>query len=222
VAPERPELIVADARAWRTWLSRHPDSDGVRLVLAKKGTIDPTSLTHRDALEEALCFGWIDGQAGPRDDATWRVLFTPRRRRSMWSKRNVELAERLMAEGRMDPSGIAELERARADGRYQAAYAGPATIEVPGDLAAALEANPKAHAVFQNLSRQNRYAILYRVTTARRETTRARRIEQSAVRLRSAPQRIRRRTANSARKPDLLIQDLRKLFRKVRGQLSAA
>jgi uncharacterized protein YdeI (YjbR/CyaY-like superfamily) len=178
VALERPELIVADARAWRTWLSEHRDSDGVRLVLAKKGTVEPTSLTHREALEEALCFGWIDGQAGTRDEATWRVLFTPRRPRSMWSKRNVELAERLMAGGRLDPAGIAELELARADGRYKAAYAGPATIEVPADLAAALGANPKARAMFQNLSRQNRYAILYRVTTAKREETRARRVEQ--------------------------------------------
>lgn len=178
VALERPELIVADARAWRTWLSEHRDSDGVRLVLAKKGTVEPTSLTHREALEEALCFGWIDGQAGTRDEATWHVLFTPRRPRSMWSKRNVELAERLMAGGRLDPAGIAELELARADGRYKAAYAGPATIEVPADLAAALGANPKARAMFQNLSRQNRYAILYRVTTAKREETRARRVEQ--------------------------------------------
>jgi uncharacterized protein YdeI (YjbR/CyaY-like superfamily) len=178
VAPERPELIVADARAWRTWLSEHRDSDGVRLVLAKKGTVEPTSLTHREALEEALCFGWIDGQAGTRDETTWCVLFTPRRPRSIWSKRNVELAERLLAEGRMDPVGIAELERARSDGRYRAAYAGSATIEVPADLAAALEANPKALAMFQNLNRQNRYAVLYRVTTARRKETRARRVAQ--------------------------------------------
>lgn len=160
------------------WLSEHRDSDGVRLVLAKKGALEPTSLTHREALEEALCFGWIDGQAGPRDESTWRVLFTPRRRRSMWSKRNVQLVERLMAEGRMDPAGITELERALADGRYQVAYAGSAAIEVPADLAAALEANPKARAMFQNLNRQNRYAILYRVTTARRQETRARRLEQ--------------------------------------------
>jgi uncharacterized protein YdeI (YjbR/CyaY-like superfamily) len=178
VALERPELVVADSRAWRVWLSEHRDSDGVRLVLAKKGTREPTSLTHREALEEALCFGWIDGQAGPRDEATWRVLFTPRRRTSTWSKRNVQLVERLMADGRMDPAGITELERARADGRYQDAYAGSATIEVPADLAAALEANPRALATFENLNRQNRYAILYRVTTARRQETRTRRVEQ--------------------------------------------
>ncbi len=178
VATKRPELIVADARAWRAWLSGHRDSDGVRLVLAKSGTVEPTSLTHREALEEALCFGWIDGQAGARDEKTWRVLFTPRRPRSLWSKRNVELAARLLAEGRMDPAGIAEIERAQADGRHKDAYAGSATIEVPADLAAALEASPKALVMFQKLNRQNRYAILYRVSTVRREETRARRIAQ--------------------------------------------
>jgi uncharacterized protein YdeI (YjbR/CyaY-like superfamily) len=178
VARERPELIVADAPAWRSWLSDHRESDGVRLVLAKKGSVQPTSLTHREALEEALCFGWIDGQARSRDERTWSVLFTPRRPRSMWSKRNVEIAERLRAEGRLDPTGIAELERARADGRYETAYAGPASIEIPADLTAALDANPKAAAMFQNLNGQNRYAVLYRVTTARREETRARRVTQ--------------------------------------------
>jgi uncharacterized protein YdeI (YjbR/CyaY-like superfamily) len=149
----------------------------VRLVLAKKGTVDPTSLTHALALEEALCFGWIDGKAGPRDGATWLVLFTPRRARSMWSKRNVGLVERLAAEGRMDAAGRAEIERAKADGRYQAAYGGSKAIEVPPDLAAALEKKPKAKAMFEKLSRLNRYAILYRTTTAKREETRARRIE---------------------------------------------
>lgn len=178
MAPERPELTVKDAKAWRSWLSRHRDSDGVQLVLAKKGSVGPTSLRHREALEEALCHGWIDGQASPRDAATWRVLFTPRRPRSMWSKRNVEIAERLIAEGRMDATGMAELERARRDGRLQAAYAGSATIEVPADLVVALEAKPEAKAMFDKLNRQNRYAILYRVTTAKREETRARRIEK--------------------------------------------
>lgn len=175
---ERPELLVADVRAWRLWLGEHRESDGVRLVLAKKGTVEPTSLTHRDALEEALCFGWIDGQAATRDEKTWSVLFTPRRRRSLWSKRNIELAERLLTEGRMDPAGIAELERARSDGRYDAAYAGSAAIEVPADLAAALAARPAAAATFERLNRQSRYAILYRLATARREDTRARRLEK--------------------------------------------
>ena len=169
---------MADAKAWRKWLSDHRESDGVRLVLAKKGAGGPTTLVHREALDEALCFGWIDGQAASRDERTWRVLFTPRRRRSLWSKRNVGHAERLLAEGRMDPAGIAELERAKADGRYQVAYSGAATIEVPPDLAAALKATPKASAMFKKLNSQNRYAILYRIATARREETKAKRIKE--------------------------------------------
>jgi uncharacterized protein YdeI (YjbR/CyaY-like superfamily) len=147
-------------------------------VLAKKGTTEPTSLTYDEALIEALCHGWIDGQSRRRDEATYRQRFTPRRRRSQWSKRNVGIAERLLAEGKMHAAGIAEIERAKADGRWDAAYSGAATIEVPADLAAALDAEPRAKAFFAELTGQNRYAILYRVTTARRAQTRARRIEE--------------------------------------------
>ena len=147
-------------------------------MLAKKGTTDPTSLSYDRALEEALCYGWIDGQAGRRDEATYKQRFTPRRRRSPWSKRNVDRAERLLAEGRMHPPGIAEMERAKADGRWEDAYGGSAEIEVPSELVAALAANPKARAMFENLSRQNRYAILYRLKTAKRADTRAWRLEQ--------------------------------------------
>ncbi len=173
------ELIVGDAAAWRAWLAaHHGEVDGVWLVLAKKGTTEPTTVTHDQALEEALCFGWIDGQARGRDAATSLQRFTPRRRRSSWSKRNVGIAERLIAEGRMQPAGIAEVERAKTDGRWEAAYAGPATIEVPPDLAAALAAEPRAQAMFEILTSQNRYSVLYRVTTAKRAETRARRIEQ--------------------------------------------
>lgn len=176
---EPPELIVRDAEAWRTWLVRHhADPAGVWLVLAKKGTEKPTSLTHDQALEEALCHGWIDGQAGRRDDTTYRQRFTPRRKRSAWSKRNTSIAERLEEEGRMHPAGRAEVERARADGRWDAAYAGPASIEVPPDLTEALAAEPKAQAMFEALNSQNRYAVLYRVATAKRAETRARKIEQ--------------------------------------------
>ena len=181
---EPPELIVADASAWRRWLGRnHGDEGGVWLVLAKKGTTEPTSLTYDEALEEALCHGWIDGQVRRRDDATYRQRFTPRRRRSPWSKRNVGLAERLHAEGRLHPAGIAEVERAKADGRWEAAYAGPASIEVPEDLAAALEAEPRAQELFGRLTSRNRYAILYRVTTAKRPDTRAKRIAESVAML---------------------------------------
>ena len=117
-----PELIVSDARAWREWLGRHHgDPRGVRLVLAKKGATTPTSLTHGEALLEALAHGWIDAQADRRDDVTWIVRFTPRRKHSPWSKRNTLIVERLLKEGRMHPAGIAEVERANRDGRWQAA-----------------------------------------------------------------------------------------------------
>lgn len=179
VAVELPELAVPDAGAWREWLGgHHVESLGVWLVLAKKGTSRPTSLTYEQALEEALCYGWIDGQVGRRDEATYRQRFTPRRRRSAWSKRNVTIAERLLAEGRMHAAGIEEVERARADGRWQSAYAGSAGIEVPPDLVEALTAEPEAQAMFERLSRQNRYAILYRIATAKRADTRARRIQR--------------------------------------------
>jgi uncharacterized protein YdeI (YjbR/CyaY-like superfamily) len=179
VPVELPELVVPDMGAWREWLGRsHDDAPGVWLVLAKKGTSRPTSLTYEQALEEALCHGWIDGQVGRRDEATYRQRFTPRRRRSAWSQRNVTIAERLLAEGRMHAAGIEEVERAKADGRWQIAYAGSAGSEVPPDLVQALAGEPKAQAMFERLSRQNRYAILYRIATAKRADTRARRIRQ--------------------------------------------
>ena len=175
---EPPELVVRDTAAWRRWLgAHHAQPDGVWLVLAKKGTTKPTSLTYDQALEEALCYGWIDGQAARRDEATYRQRFTPRRQRSPWSKRNTERAERLLAEGRMHPAGIAEMDRAKADGRWAAAYPGSQEIEVPPKLAAALSADPAALATFEALSSQNRYAILYRLRTAKRADTRARLLE---------------------------------------------
>jgi uncharacterized protein YdeI (YjbR/CyaY-like superfamily) len=160
--------VVPDARAWRAWLERNnADRAGVMLVLAKKGTTSPTSLTYDQALEEAICYGWIDGQVRRRDERTYFQRFTARRSRSRWSKRNTTLAERLISEGRMQASGIAEVERAKADGRWEAAYAGPATARVPDDLAAALAAEPKA---------KNRYAILHRIEAVKRPETRARKI----------------------------------------------
>jgi uncharacterized protein YdeI (YjbR/CyaY-like superfamily) len=179
MADELAELIVRDAAAWRDWLGEnHADPAGVWLVLAKKGTEKPTSLTYDQALEEALCHGWIDGQTRRRDDATYKQRFTPRRKRSAWSRRNTGIAERLQTEGRMHPAGRAEVERAKADGRWEDAYAGPATMKVPPDLTEALAAEPKAQAMFETLSSQNRYAILYRVGTAKRADTRARRIRE--------------------------------------------
>jgi uncharacterized protein YdeI (YjbR/CyaY-like superfamily) len=172
-----PELLVADADAWRLWLAdNHATSGGVRLVLAKKGAVEPTRLTYDDALPEAICFGWIDGQLTRRDTVTYQVRFTPRRSRSAWSQRNVGLAERLVTEGRMRPAGQAEIDRAKADGRWESAYAGSASSEVPDDLLAALVASPRAQAMWEVLTRANRYAVLYRVHEAKRPETRARRI----------------------------------------------
>ncbi len=173
------ELLVTDAGAWREWLGAHHDSSpGVWLVLAKKGTTEPTSLTYEQALDEALCHGWIDGQLRRRDEATTYQRFTHRRTRSPWSARNVARVTRLTAEGRMQPAGVAEVERAKADGRWDAAYAGQADIETPEDLAAALAAEPRAQAMFDILTSQNRFALLYRVGSAKRADTRARRIAQ--------------------------------------------
>src|ERR1700730_5085555 len=172
MAEELPELIVAGARAWHEWLrEHHGQPTGVWLVLAKKGTTIPTALTYAQALEEALCHGWIDGQAKVRDDGTYRQRFTPRRARSVWSQRNVDRVARLTSVGRIHPAGVAEVERAKADGRWAAAYAGPAAIEVPPELAAALAAEPKAQSMFEILNSQNRYAILYRIATAKRADT---------------------------------------------------
>jgi uncharacterized protein YdeI (YjbR/CyaY-like superfamily) len=178
-AEDLPELVVSDAPAWRSWLGEHhADSRGVWLVLSRKGTITPTRLTYDQALEEALAHGWIDGQGRGRDDATYRVRFTPRRRRSAWSKRNTVIAERLTDEGRMHTAGIAEIERAKSDGRWQAAYHSSTSIEVPDDLTAALDAAPAAKSMFAILSAANRYAVLYRIQEAKRSETRASRIEQ--------------------------------------------
>lgn len=176
---ETPELLVADTAGWRDWLAaHHAASSGVRLVLAKKGVTEPTRLTYDDALPEALCYGWIDGHLTRRDSVTYCVRFTPRRARSTWSKRNVETAERLIAEGRMQPAGLDEIERARADGRWEKAYSGSASIDVPEDLRNALAASPRAQAMWDVLTRTNRYAVLYRVHQANRAETRARRVRQ--------------------------------------------
>jgi uncharacterized protein YdeI (YjbR/CyaY-like superfamily) len=169
-------LTLPDAAAWRAWLAEHHgDSDGVWLVTAKKGV---AGVSRDEALEAALCHGWIDGQARRRDEDTYLQRYTPRRRRSAWSQRNTKIVERLTAEGRMHPAGLAEVERAKADGRWDAAYAGSATIEVPADLAEALKAEPEAQAMFETLNSRNRYSVLYRIETAKKPETRQRRIEK--------------------------------------------
>jgi uncharacterized protein YdeI (YjbR/CyaY-like superfamily) len=174
-----PTLTLRDAAAWRAWLAEHhEDSAGVWLVLAKKGVEKPTSITYDEAVEEALCHGWIDGQTKRRDEATYLQRFTRRRARSAWSQRNVGIVERLLAEGRMHRAGVAEVDRAKADGRWEAALAGPASIEVPSDLASALAGEPEAKAMFEALTSRNRYAVLHRIATAKRPETRERRIKQ--------------------------------------------
>jgi uncharacterized protein YdeI (YjbR/CyaY-like superfamily) len=162
--------------AWHDWLAaEHDRSDGVWLKLAKRGSGE-TSLSYDEALDVALCFGWIDGRRAAHDDDWWLQRFTPRRARSRWSQRNRDKAVALIEAGEMRPPGLAEVERARADGRWDAAYAGPAAITVPDDLRAALDADPAASEAFAGLDGQNRYSILYRIQDAKRPQTRARRI----------------------------------------------
>ncbi len=174
---ELPEMTFADQAEFAAWLADNAETKGVWLRIAKKGT-GIRSVDHAGALEEALRHGWIDGTARRVDDQWFVQKFTPRTKRSRWSKINCAAAERLIAEGRMFPRGLREVEAAKADGRWEAAYAGPASSTVPDDLAAALAASPKAEAFFKTLTSQNRYAILYRVGEAKRPETRARRIEK--------------------------------------------
>lgn len=184
---EHPGLMVlADVDDWRGWLIENEDaSDGVWLALAKKGASPPTSLTYQEALEEALCGGWIDGQRQALDERMFRQRFTPRRARSLWSRRNVEIVERLAAQGRMRPRGLAEVERAVADGRWDRAYAGQATAELPPALRAALAAAPDAADAFAALPRAERYSLLHPLLTARDEAVLARRVERLVTRLRT-------------------------------------
>jgi uncharacterized protein YdeI (YjbR/CyaY-like superfamily) len=147
-------------------------------VLAKKGTVEPTSVTYDQALEEALCHGWIDGQARRRDETTYRQRFTPRRKRSAWSQRNVGIVTRLVSEDRMHPAGVAEVDRAKNDGRWDAAYSGQASIETPPDLIVALDSEPSARAMFDILTSQNRFAIISRIVSVKRPETRARNVDK--------------------------------------------
>jgi len=179
---------LTDAAAWREWLDTHEaTSDGIWLMLAKKGTVSPTSLTYAQALDEALCSGWIDGQKRSHDEATFVERFTPRRARSMWSMRNVEHVARLVDQGRMRPRGQQEIDGAKSDGRWERAYAGSATVAVPDDLAAALRASPAARASFDALNSQGRYSVLHPLITAPNEVARARRLQKVMDRLSGGP-----------------------------------
>jgi uncharacterized protein YdeI (YjbR/CyaY-like superfamily) len=175
---ELDELIVADAEALREWMSgNHASSPGVWLALARKGG-SVTTLTWQQAVDEGLCFGWIDGQGRKGDQEISWIRFTPRRSRSSWSRRNVAHVARLEAQGRMLPAGRAAVEAAKADGRWAAAYAPPSETEVPADLAAAIAANPAAQAMFDVLTKTNRFSLVHRVNAVKRAETRARKIEE--------------------------------------------
>ena len=177
-------LVVADADGWRDWLMANDSTnDGVWLLLAKKGVTSPTSLTYAQALDEALCSGWIDGQKRSFDATTFIERFTPRRARSLWSERNQRLVAELTAAGRMRERGQAEIDRAKSDGRWDRAYAGSATAEVPDDLTAALALVPAAAARFAELKSSERFPILYGLMTAATPKTRASRIARAVERL---------------------------------------
>lgn len=177
---ERETVYMSSAEAWEQWLSEnHDSSDGVRLAIPKKGSGQPGP-TNLEALESALCYGWIDGVRNRLDDTHFLQSFMPRRPRSTWSQVNRDRVERLIAEGRMQPAGHREIDRAKADGRWDAAYAPASSIEIPPELEAELAKNPKAAEFFATLSGSNRYAFLFRIVTAKRAETRQRRAAQFA------------------------------------------
>lgn len=177
-AASGPVLTFDSAREWEHWLSQHDgDQQGAWLRFKRKGGEAPT-FTPREAVEVALCHGWIDGLARSESASWWRLRFTPRRKRSIWSQINRERAQTLITSGRMKASGLAEIKRAKADGRWEAAYAPFSRAAVPPDLQEALDAAPRAKAFFATLDGQNRYAVLFRLHQAKRPETRARRIGQ--------------------------------------------
>jgi uncharacterized protein YdeI (YjbR/CyaY-like superfamily) len=173
-----PTVNFASRDAWEQWLDReHATSRGVWLQIAKKGA-PVGSVSYDEALEVALCYGWIDGQKAAGDETHWLQRFTPRKPRSKWSKINRDRAEALIAQGRMTPAGLREVERAQADGRWDAAYESQSTASIPEDFARELARNPRAEEFFSTLNSANRYAFLYRIHEAKRPETRARRIEK--------------------------------------------
>ena len=178
-----PREIFPTAEAFSAWLQEHHEAaHGVWVVIAKKNS-DVVTLQQQEAVMTALCWGWIDGIVRKRDEATYQQRFTRRRARSIWSQVNQGHVARLTAEGLMQPAGLAEVERAKADGRWAAAYAPATTIEVPPDLQAALATSPAAAAAFAGLNKQNRFAILFRVTSAVRPATRAKRVADLTAKL---------------------------------------
>jgi uncharacterized protein YdeI (YjbR/CyaY-like superfamily) len=166
-----------DRAAFETWIKSQPtNAPGLWLRLAKTGSGFASTLTKQEAIDVALCHGWIDGQLDAFDSNTWLVRFTPRRAGSRWSANNAKRALQLIEAGRMGIAGQAEIDAAKADGRWDAAYASQGSAEIPEDLRCALEANPKAAAFFATLKGANRYAILFRINAVKRAETRARKI----------------------------------------------
>jgi uncharacterized protein YdeI (YjbR/CyaY-like superfamily) len=174
----RPIAAFASAAEWEAWLdAEHASSDGVWIKFAKKGSgID--SVSYPEAVEIGLCFGWIDSQMKSLDERFYIQKFTPRRAKSKWSRVNREKIEELTKQGRMKPAGLAEVELAKADGRWEAAYSSPANVEVPDDLQKALDASPKAAEFWAVLNKSNRYAIVYQLEDAKKPETRTRRLER--------------------------------------------
>ncbi|MFT3859192.1 MAG: YdeI/OmpD-associated family protein [Aquabacterium sp.] len=176
--PTDTPILFKNAKAFETWLKQHhATSTGLWLQIAKRGAAQ-ASVTYPEAVEIALCWGWIDGQKKSLDEQHFLQRFTPRRARSVWSKVNVEKVAALIKAGRMQAPGLAQVEAAKADGRWARAYDGARTSEVPGDLISALDAAPKAKAFFSTINAANRYAVLWRIQTAVKPETRARRIAQ--------------------------------------------
>ena len=176
--PNLPIVPFASREAWEAWLEEHhATSEGLWLKIAKKGSGLET-VTYDQAVEIALCYGWIDGQARRLDEHYYLQRFTPRRPRSKWSKINRQRATELVERGKMKPAGLREVERAKADGRWEAAYDSPSTATVPEDLLRELEKNEKAREFFSKLDGRNRYAILYRIQDAKRPETRTQRIAE--------------------------------------------
>jgi uncharacterized protein YdeI (YjbR/CyaY-like superfamily) len=174
----KPILTLGSQTEWEAWLdAEHAASDGVWVKFAKKGSGVET-VDYDEALDVALCYGWIDSQVLRYDERFYLQKFTPRRSRSKWSQINREKIEQLTKRGRMKPAGIEQVELAKADGRWEAAYASPANIEVPDDLKSALEASPKAAESWDELSKSNRFAIVYQLQDAKKPETRARRLEK--------------------------------------------
>ncbi len=183
MSEELPELVFASADEFAAWLAEYDGiAPGVWIKVAKKGAGIP-SVTRDQALDVALCHGWIDGQARSLDETWYLQKYSPRTTRSTWSKRNVGKVAELTAAGRMRPRGIAEVERAKADGRWAAAYDSPRNMTVPDDLQAALDANRAANELFATLSRSSRFAMLLQISQAKKPETRARRIEKYVAKL---------------------------------------